>query len=136
MKPLVTIPKKSQFIGSPCEPEIHGHSRSFSYQAYNLMHNVITRSPQIYGLSRPVKKNSQKNSNNSVPSFGTIKRPLTDSNKPIHDLLNNSSSILTQTVRISSRLLHLVFQKLYQFGPKVWDRSNCHSRPQPTEALT
>ena len=84
MKPSVTIPEKSQFIGSPCEPAFHGHFRPHSNQY--MIYYAKTK-------------------------FKTSNQPW------------------------QSRLLLLGFKNSYQFGPKVWDRSNGPSRPHSTQTF-
>ena len=42
----------------------------------------------------------------------------------------------TQTAHTHIWLLHFCFKNLYQFGPKVWDRSDGPSRPHSTRTST
>ena len=84
VKPLVTIPKKSQIIGSPCETVFLGHFRPHSNQ-YMIYY--------------------------AKAQFDTPNQPW------------------------QSRLLLLGFKNSYQFGPKVWDRSNSPSRPHSTQTF-
>ena len=71
VKPSVTIPGKSQIIGSLSEPGFHGHFRPHSNQCtiyFTIFLQVITQHPC------PVmdgSMDSKKFSNNSVPGFGT-----------------------------------------------------------------
>ena len=87
MKPLFTIPGKSQSIGSLSEPEFLGHFRPYTYQSTNLyinQHNLNPNSPYV-GLCR----NGQQRKSQKFPTIrshvlGPIKRPLTASNQPKH----------------------------------------------------
>ena len=82
MKPLVTIPKKSHFIGSLCEPAFHGHFRSHSNQ-YMIC-------SQFYTINNPHKFHSahtvtaypfwvQKFTTTRFQDLGPIKQLLTAS---------------------------------------------------------
>ena len=79
VKPSVTIPEKSQIIGSFSEPGFHGHFRPYSNQCtiyFTIFHTFLTQQPC------PVmdgSMDSKKNSNNLVPFLGPIKQPLTAS---------------------------------------------------------
>ena len=84
VEPSVTIPEKSQFIGSPCEPAFHDHSRHHPNQ-YMIYHKI--------------------------------------------------SQFLQPHQPWQSRLPQWVFKNSYQFGPKVWDRSDGPSRPHSTQTF-
>ena len=84
VKPSVTILEESQFIGSPCEPTFHDHSRPHPNQ-FMIYHKI--------------------------------------------------SQFLQPHQPWQSRLLQWVFKNSYQFGPKVWDRSDSPSRPHSTQTF-
>ena len=71
VKPSVTIPKNSQFIGSPYEPAFHGHSRpNFNQSMIYFNISKLRKNPSAVAVMDD-SMDSKKISNNSVPCFGT-----------------------------------------------------------------
>ena len=79
VKPSVTIPKKSQIIGSLSEPGFHGHfqPQSNQYIIYHKMHQLITQIS--HGTATTAPFFFQKFVSIRSQGLGPIKRPLTAS---------------------------------------------------------
>ena len=137
MKPSVTIPKKSQINGSPCElrstaipgpihTKTHGHLWPISHKPGTVFNSPETQQWAVHG---------QPTCPTSVPPFGT--EFLT------HFLSYKHQSIIYRTnydTKLPNSPRPLIFwavtatqripKKFQQFGPKFWDRSNGPSTPQ------
>ena len=74
VKPLVTVPFKTQIIGSLCEPEFHGHFRPQTNQYMIYFTNYTINNPNKLHSAHTVTAYPfwvKKIYNNKVPRFGT-----------------------------------------------------------------
>ena len=79
VKPSVTIPEKSQIIGSLSEPAIHGHSRPLSHQSmiyFNI--SKLRKNPSAVAVTAAPMV-VQKFTSIRSQGLGPIRRPLTAS---------------------------------------------------------
>ena len=94
----------------------HSTTHIFSQKIYFCV--TIPRNSKTLGFTVPTLNNSSVHLVN--PQSTAIPGPM-HTKQTFNAQINTNS---TRTARTHTRLLQFLFQNLYQFGPKVWDRSD------------